>query len=74
MGILGTFEMSYEFQHTAARRRLGAKSQTKKKGDSVSTHSRPKAAGYPSAYECEECGVSTHSRPKAAGAMPITMT
>ena len=34
------------FQHTAARRRLGAKHNTVIVSDTVSTHSRPKAAGF----------------------------
>ena len=33
----------------------------------VSTHSRPKAAGYTSDNLVHLCQVSTHSRPKAAG-------
>ena len=33
----------------------------------VSTHSRPKAAGYPLQFNCLILTVSTHSRPKAAG-------
>ena len=33
----------------------------------VSTHSRPKAAGYEIPVEPEPVPVSTHSRPKAAG-------
>ena len=35
----------WEFQHTAARRRLVMKSATHKSPYKVSTHSRPKAAG-----------------------------
>ncbi len=38
--------MEYQFQHTAARRRLGPFSRLGKTGTIVSTHSRPKAAGY----------------------------
>ena len=34
------------FQHTAARRRLGAHNVTRSGETSVSTHSRPKAAGF----------------------------
>ena len=57
------------FQHTAARRRLGRRFISIISRSSVSTHSRPKAAG-----PCECTGsppavVSTHSRPKAAGAV-----
>ena len=33
------------FQLTAARRRLGMSDQERLRGDAVSTHSRPKAAG-----------------------------
>ena len=33
----------------------------------VSTHSRPKAAGFSPVSSRKNCGVSTHSRPKAAG-------
>ena len=33
----------------------------------VSTHSRPKAAGYVLIAVAVHCLVSTHSRPKAAG-------
>ena len=55
------------FQHTAARRRLGADKLASNIRQVVSTHSRPKAAGFtPSSGEAET-GVSTHSRPKAAG-------
>ena len=55
------------FQHTAARRRLGAEPKNAERAKNVSTHSRPKAAGtyYPSRQT--EQAVSTHSRPKAAG-------
>ena len=35
--------------------------------DSVSTHSRPKAAGWQLLLHCPKTRVSTHSRPKAAG-------
>ncbi|WP_410000200.1 hypothetical protein [Neisseria sicca] len=35
--------------------------------DKVSTHSRPKAAGYPTVSKIAFWIVSTHSRPKAAG-------
>ena len=34
---------------------------------SVSTHSRPKAAGQMEVKKKSKTGVSTHSRPKAAG-------
>ncbi|WP_455019894.1 hypothetical protein [Kingella denitrificans] len=40
--------------------------------DSVSTHSRPKAAGAAAAARQPAVSVSTHSRPKAAGAQPGT--
>ena len=55
------------FQHTAARRRLAATpsaSPTK----CVSTHSRPKAAGFTDVSFGSQSYVSTHSRPKAADA------
>ncbi len=55
------------FQHTAARRRLLSALDKFSALQTVSTHSRPKAAASPvilnkSAFN----GVSTHSRPKAA--------
>ena len=55
------------FQHTAARRRLGPFWVSDELGDSVSTHSRPKAAGKSSSGWYKTTVVSTHSRPKAAG-------
>ena len=55
------------FQHTAARRRLGDTGWRTLQIVSVSTHSRPKAAGDPSPCSCCTLLVSTHSRPKAAG-------
>ena len=56
-----------KFQHTAARRRLAFPCSLSKTQRSVSTHSRPKAAGiYPKSHDCP-FRVSTHSRPKAAG-------
>ena len=56
------------FQHTAARRRLGASNGSGQWRIKVSTHSRPKAAGkkYGAFWE-GVVTVSTHSRPKAAG-------
>ena len=56
------------FQHTAARRRLASLSSSFVGLLTVSTHSRPKAAGN-AAEECSlwQVVVSTHSRPKAAG-------
>ena len=55
------------FQHTAARRRLEPFNIFIDESKDVSTHSRPKAAGYKE--WCRQNGerVSTHSRPKAAG-------
>ena len=38
------------FQHTAARRRLGAAYPVRRNGVFVSTHSRPKAAGVPNSH------------------------
>ena len=55
------------FQHTAARRRLGAKQPIDGLMFDVSTHSRPKAAGSCFMTAARSDGVSTHSRPKAAG-------
>ena len=55
------------FQHTAARRRLVRYRNTALKRSSVSTHSRPKAAGSVHLMTYVRFAVSTHSRPKAAG-------
>ena len=55
------------FQHTAARRRLAPASRTAISRCTVSTHSRPKAAGSSCAHRHRRIQVSTHSRPKAAG-------
>ena len=55
------------FQHTAARRRLDKLGGSRRVGVDVSTHSRPKAAGYLKDRETVRYLVSTHSRPKAAG-------
>ena len=61
MTLLSTFQL------TAARRRLDDRHLVCAHACRVSTHSRPKAAGYTLAqYAAHEC-VSTHSRPKAAG-------
>ena len=57
-----------KFQHTAARRRLGAHSHRPIRINLVSTHSRPKAAGILPTGAVLIVDVSTHSRPKAAGA------
>ena len=56
------------FQHTAARRRLAHYVGLIIRSDTVSTHSRPKAAGKTSDGLYVAPNVSTHSRPKAAGA------
>ena len=61
-------EAKAEFQHTAARRRLVRYRNTALKRSSVSTHSRPKAAGSVHLMTYVRFAVSTHSRPKAAGA------
>ena len=58
---------AYMFQHTAARRRLAAMMVYKTVNSMVSTHSRPKAAGYQRKTRRASPRVSTHSRPKAAG-------
>ena len=54
------------FQHTAARRRLRAIFPNVEL-ESVSTHSRPKAAALIDGNGAGSVNVSTHSRPKAAG-------
>ena len=56
-----------KFQHTAARRRLGFGCIAAAPICSVSTHSRPKAAGFIVNQHQLTLAVSTHSRPKAAG-------
>ena len=56
-----------QFQHTAARRRLVALLGQDQTTDKVSTHSRPKAAGFTRIGTRLMREVSTHSRPKAAG-------
>ena len=55
------------FQHTAARRRLVLLHTLYFDLRSVSTHSRPKAAGKVLYHYVLNESVSTHSRPKAAG-------
>ena len=55
------------FQHTAARRRLDQPVHFHCLLRSVSTHSRPKAAGALRIVIGMRLVVSTHSRPKAAG-------
>ena len=57
----------YRFQHTAARRRLAEVRPYYERLVSVSTHSRPKAAGHWGTHVLQLPTVSTHSRPKAAG-------
>ena len=61
------YSLSSLFQHTAARRRLAAHTGATTVADSVSTHSRPKAAGLVTDVMENLIDVSTHSRPKAAG-------
>ena len=61
----GAGKTGSEFQHTAARRRLESP-VTLQGFKPVSTHSRPKAAGYLRPARLRHCRVSTHSRPKAA--------
>ena len=58
---------SMTFQHTAARRRLAADRNHAAADRAVSTHSRPKAAGFSASSTTIRRPVSTHSRPKAAG-------
>ena len=55
------------FQLTAARRRLDSDQATPLAEVTVSTHSRPKAAGIFGVLIFSIKRVSTHSRPKAAG-------
>ena len=55
------------FQHTAARRRLVPDVDVYHDFAPVSTHSRPKAAGFGDKLNDTSISVSTHSRPKAAG-------
>ena len=62
-----TLNLDHLFQHTAARRRLDDRSVRPINRSEVSTHSRPKAAGYIFSCLVDHFGVSTHSRPKAAG-------
>ena len=57
------------FQHTAARRRLDETLSITAELRPVSTHSRPKAAGFCVWLILPVVMVSTHSRPKAAGFM-----
>ena len=57
----------FEFQHTAARRRLVVTVPRAPSKGAVSTHSRPKAAGLLNHLITHFNYVSTHSRPKAAG-------
>ena len=68
---LGAFEAILHdvalFQHTAARRRLAFVDAVLSTARTVSTHSRPKAAGRLTWQSCHKVKVSTHSRPKAAG-------
>ena len=56
-----------QFQHTAARRRLDRYHIITMTFGAVSTHSRPKAAGFGFYGRGKPRQVSTHSRPKAAG-------
>ena len=56
-----------KFQHAAARRRLGRYLPMPKKWTTVSTRSRPKAAGATKHHTLHSKTVSTRSRPKAAG-------
>ena len=65
--MLAAFQRAARFQHTAARRRLVPHVSRLKVGAKVSTHSRPKAAGFEFGFCGKSVAVSTHSRPKAAG-------
>ena len=66
-GIVQIQNFRWEFQHTAARRRLGDFPAITALPLVVSTHSRPKAAGLAVVSLTLRYSVSTHSRPKAAG-------
>ena len=59
--------LNLSFQHTAARRRLATLADGSRGANTVSTHSRPKAAGRYLHSRRHRQAVSTHSRPKAAG-------
>ena len=49
-----------KFQHTAARRRLGENREIVNLKQRVSTHSRPKAAGFRNVWtDCPICGFNT---------------
>ena len=50
--MFGQCPFVLQFQHTAARRRLGIQQISQLKSQVVSTHSRPKAAGYNSSFLC----------------------
>ena len=65
------FKTAQGFQHTAARRRLAHCDRQRVQQVSVSTHSRPKAAGDGLPRRRRRKNVSTHSRPKAAGRRPF---
>ena len=58
-----------EFQHTAARRRLAAYSMPALSNSSVSTHSRPKAAGMTVIIATTLCG-SFNTQPPEGGWVP----
>ena len=64
---ISTMKPNTMFQHTAARRRLGSQGNALGSSTTVSTHSRPKAAGRITVINEQKHFVSTHSRPKAAG-------
>ena len=68
--LLHSVCLNCQFQHTAARRRLGDKIRCSEFEIVVSTHSRPKAAGIKGIGRIWRDKVSTHSRPKAAGRWP----
>ena len=63
--------MNSAFQHTAARRRLLGLKSLDGMIDTVSTHSRSKAAAIFNVHITIIHFVSTHSRPKAAAANRI---
>ena len=72
--IVTTGKTQKLFQHTAARRRLDVTSFVMWHILRVSTHSRPKAAGFHAPRQTSYSRVSTHSRPKAAGCKAYRLT
>ena len=63
--------LCFQFQHTAARRRLQLSDIKIDAVEIVSTHSRPKAAASEEVNAWAVMDVSTHSRPKAAARFAV---